>query len=188
MADVDGSGASLIRAARGRRRVLRRRFDYVFGLLLVAGLLTYSLYGLVWPYPGSSFPDQLELVFLGLVPSWLCWLIAVHPRIELGESELIVVNWFVRHDVPWALVDSVDVADGVVIALRDGRALRPASGSRSLASALRGNDVQQAMANARTRSALGPDPVRPRSRLDLDARLFIPLGLVLLLIGWFAVR
>jgi hypothetical protein len=126
-----------------------------------------------------------------LVPSWLCWLFTVHPRIELDDEALVIVNWFVKYSIPWALIESVDIDDGLRIVLSDRRVLRPVSGSWSLASALRGNDISRAMASAIAKSRKMSDPgppTRSRIRLDLDARVFIPVALVLLVIAWVSVR
>ncbi|WP_133849339.1 hypothetical protein [Labedaea rhizosphaerae] len=89
-------------------RVLRRRGGAAFGLLVIVGALVGVVVGLVKTITSTTMADQWQFIAATLPVIWLVWLVGPHPRIILYDDTLVAVNWFVRYEIPWAVVDSID--------------------------------------------------------------------------------
>ncbi|MBY8851129.1 hypothetical protein [Saccharothrix longispora] len=130
--------------------VMRRRTDVIAGSVLSAVVLLVLVLVLLNPHPAADLTGQLVFATFGML-AWPGVLAAVHPRVEVRERGLVVVNRFTKSHVPWSAIDEVvvsglgvvaepdvpDVPDvpGVVgveaaLRLRDGRRLTIAAAPR----------------------------------------------------------
>jgi hypothetical protein len=192
---VDGlAGEEKVVTTQGRGRakvVLRRRFDSVFGRVVVTALLAFVSVVLLDPFPGSGFSDQLGFVAVMAAVLWLVWMVTAHPAVKVYESGVLVTNWFRRHWVPWAELSSVESADEVDLVLTSGEKIGVASGAFSVASSLRGNRAQDRIRDGIEHHRPDPAPTGStgvRSGLDLLPWHFLGLVGYLLLIAWLGVH
>jgi hypothetical protein len=169
--------------------VLRRPFDFYFGWFLFVAMAVMDAVVLVRSEPSVEVKVWGgEIVFLAA--TWLIWLVTAHPKTVLTPSRLVVVNWFVRHDIPWSLVGEVSVEDGEArISLRDGYVIRPTTGGSSLVSAIRGNrrqrELQALIETWRTSADLNEGAQRTR-RVDLFPIPSLVVALVIFAYNFFS--
>lgn len=170
--------------------VLRRRFDSAFGWLVSAGMVVMICVGLLSPWPGHGFVDQLDLPVALAPVIWVGWMATAHPAVKIYESDVLVVNWFHRYWVPWAELVSVESADEVNIVTRSGERVSVASGAASLASSLMGNKAQDRNRDAIEHARPDPAPVDGggvRKGFDLCLWQFGVLVVFLLAVAWLGV-
>jgi hypothetical protein len=118
----------------------------------------------------STLSDHLQVTVLLFLLSWFVLLVGVCPRVVVGDDGLLVVNWFVRWDIPWSALRSVVGLRSVVITLTDGREISPSVGSASVLNTLMRNVTQRRMLAAiEARRPATPDPAATpvRRRIDL---------------------
>lgn len=150
--------------------VVRRQGEVYLGWVVIGS----AMIGLTLCMPPFSrwpgFEPRLELTLMFVLAVWAVWHATVHPRIVVLTTGLLVVNWFVRHWIPWSAVKRLDVDNGLLIELDSGRTIRPASGGGSLGSAIRGHRVQRDMCRTIELARIAvPEPDVARSSTDTDA-------------------
>ncbi|WP_345018682.1 PH domain-containing protein [Saccharothrix violaceirubra] len=170
--------------------VVRRRSEVIFGCVAAVGTVAGTLYLLLDPPAGAGFGDQVRFVSVMTLFLWFILLVGPHPRIEIRERGLVVVNWLSRTSIPWTAVESVEADGALELRLRDGRVHRPIIASRSLATVLSGdrlqNEMKAAVVNAE--SAVPDGDSRARTRPDLWLGPLVLVYGTFLLIGWLAAR
>lgn len=149
--------------------VVRRQGEVYLGWVVIGA----AMIGLTLCMPPFSqwlgFEPRLELTLMFVLAVWAVWHATVHPRIVVLTTGLLVVNWFVRHWIPWSAVKRLDVDNGLLIELDSGRTIRPASGGGSLGSAIRGHRVQRDMRRTIEQARIAaPEPDLARSSTDTD--------------------
>jgi hypothetical protein len=126
--------------------------------------------------------DRIEMVASMTGMTWLPWLIA-RARIVLTDDALIVVNWFVRWDIPWSAVVLVRAGSDVQVSLADGRVIRPSIGGGSVIGQMRNNPVQNIIVSeirSRRPCKTGDDTNSVRVRVDVEPVKFVVVIAVLI--------
>ncbi|WP_447002457.1 hypothetical protein ACRAKI_22330 [Saccharothrix isguenensis] len=168
--------------------VIRRRTDVIFGSVMAAVAFAIAIFIVVSPspHPDSTYADRLTALVINVCVVWPGLLATIHPRAEVRQRGLVVVNWFTKSWVPWSSVDSVVVDDRLAVLLRNGRRINIAAGATSLASSVTGYRMQESMKRriekARQDNPDADDQVL--TRLDVWPLHFLATWAVLLTIGW----
>jgi hypothetical protein len=87
---------AIIREKDGKDITVRRRFDYIFGWILLISVTSLEIFWLVRPRFGTTFMNQL-LVISVMSPIWIGWLASAHPKLVIRRDGLLIVNWFVQY-------------------------------------------------------------------------------------------
>ncbi|MEV6714581.1 PH domain-containing protein [Lentzea sp. NPDC051208] len=189
---MEQSEKVVVTRSRGTAKVvLRRRFDSMLGWVGVPGAIVATTYALLTPFPDTQFTDQLEFILAMAPLTWFMWMVSAHPVVKVYESGVLVVNWFRRYWVPWAELAWVEATEEVNLMLVSGERIGMASGASSVASSLRGNQLQARFRDAVERNR--PNPVTVGSggvvrSLDLCPWHFLALIGYLLIVAWLGVH
>jgi hypothetical protein len=162
---------------------LRRPTSYalsVVGVVIVA--LVALLIGFTEP-AASDLSDQIPQVVVVWLVGWLIWLVGVTPRIVVSDEGLLVVNWFVRWDIPWAALRSVRGGRALAITLIDGQEIKPPVAGGSMVSTLAKNPTQRRMLAAiEARRPAMPDITSTEVKRRIDVQPIPFLAVLVLLI------
>jgi hypothetical protein len=177
-----GGDRSALADTRTRSVTLRRTGEHIFGRIGYGFVVCLTI--VVWfAMPQSMMlVDRIELVAWISGMGWLAWLIA-KARIVLTDDALIVVNLFVRWDIPWSAVVSVRAASDVQVSLADGRVIRPSIGGGSVIGQMRNNPVQNIIVSeirSRRPRKAGDDTNSVRVRVDVEPIKFVISAAVLI--------
>lgn len=174
--------------SRGRAAaVLRRKFDSTFSWVVMVAALGTTVYALLNPFPGTGFGNQLEFIAIMAPLMWFMWMVGAHAVVKVYDSGVLVVNWFRRYWVPWADLASVEATQEVTLVTTSGERIDVAIGAFSLASSLRGSQVQASIREAieRHRPASAPSGGGGvRKGFDLVPWHFAGMVAFLLLVAW----
>ncbi len=94
----------------------------------------------------KSFMNAWDFVLvagMGAVFSWFVIMMVLTSNIRVSDKGVTVTNLFVRHRVPWNVISSIRLDDGLAIHLTDGRKVGSIQFGGSLGGALLGYRSQR---------------------------------------------
>src|SRR5260370_24671802 len=106
------------------------------GIGLAFGLAASDLGG------GGTF-GAAALIAVG---SYLIWLICCNSSVRMDRSGMIMDDVLVRHVIPWADLQQIKIAGGMVVEVKGGPYIRPKMYGRSLYGAVTGYRTQRKIA------------------------------------------
>ncbi|WP_433348321.1 hypothetical protein ACQP25_33420 [Microtetraspora malaysiensis] len=137
----------------------------------------------------KSFMNAWDFVLVAGVAAVLLWvmiMIAWASNIEVSDKGVTVTNLLVWHRVPWNVISSIRLDDGMVIRLTDGRKVGSVQFGGSLGGALLGYRSQRKYVE-RLNEALAESRKAASAAGEYQMRVRIPAGPLIVAFAVFCV-
>jgi hypothetical protein len=173
-----------------RNLILRRKTDFYLGwTLTIFAVVGISISFFLPRKYDQDLAGQAVLLAIASVmyPGWLA---TAHPKVIIDHASVTVVNWLTKEVIPWHCIEKIRADAELTLELTSGREIKCTIGAQSFASALVGDRLQRRMAEQieSFRPEQSDETAEVRKRLDIYFWQFATLWLILLGVGWIALK